>query len=498
MAHADLKMLAVDLGASSGRGIVGGFNGELLNIREIHRFPNTPVSLNGNFHWDIMRIFQEIKNSILKCSLSGDAAIKNIKSIGIDTWGVDYGYIDKKGALLSNPYNYRDARTDGIQDYAFGIIPYSDIYDITGIQSMNFNTIYQILSDIKERPWIVEAADKMLFTPDLLGYFLTGEMKMEYTIASTGAILDAFSKGISYDLLTKFGIPSSLFCGITMPGTMGGSLLPQIKEEIGPINAKLVNIASHDTASAVISVPAKEDDYIYISSGTWSLMGVESKVPIINEQSKKHGFTNEGGAGGTIRFLKNITGLWLEQESKRQWENEGYAVTFDEFTELALAEIPFTCFIDPDDIKFSPPGNMPKRIAEFCKNTKQGTIPQTMGQTIRCIFESLALKYRFTIEKIEEITGKKYKSINIVGGGTREKILCQWAANACGIPVYAGPVEATAIGNIAMQAAAMGEISGIGQAREIIRNSFEIITYEPRDTEAWNEAYFRFKKIINE
>ena len=490
-------MLAIDLGASSGRGIIGGFDGKKFTLEENHRFPNEPVSINGDFCWDIMRIFHEIKKAILKCSLSDDISVKNIKSIGIDTWGVDYGFLDKRGALLANPYHYRDTRTDDIQEYVFKTVSYSDIYDVTGIQSMNFNSIYQLAADLRDRPWIVECAERMMFIPDMLGYFLTGEMRNEYTIASTGAILDAKTGKIAYDLLDRLGIPSRLFGEITQPGTIVGPLLPELKEELGGISANLVNIASHDTASAVISVPAKGEDFIYISSGTWSLMGVESKTPMINEASKKYSFTNEGGADGTIRFLKNIMGLWLEQESKRQWEREGIAISFDELTKLALDEKAFASLIDPDDASFSPPGNMPRRIAAYCKESGQSVVPETIGQTVRCIFESLALKYRVTIEKIEEITGKKYTSINIVGGGTKEAILCQWTANACGIPVYAGPVEATAIGNIAMQAVAAGEITGISQAREVIRNSFEIITYEPRDTEAWNDAYVKFKKILD-
>ena len=493
---ADLKMLAIDLGASSGRGIIGGFDGKKFTLEENHRFPNEPVNINGDFCWDIMRIFHEIKKAILKCSLSDDAGVKNIKSIGIDTWGVDYGFLDKRGALLANPYHYRDTRTDDIQDYVFKTVSYSDLYDITGIQSMNFNSIYQLAADLRDRPWIVECADKMMFIPDLLGYFLTGEKRNEYTIASTGAILDAKTGKIAYDLLDKLGIPRRLFGELSQPGTVIGPLLPSLKEELGGVNANLVNIASHDTASAVISVPAKGEDFIYISSGTWSLMGVESKTPIINEGSKKYSFTNEGGADGTIRFLKNIMGLWLEQESKRQWEREGLTVSFDELTKLALEAKAFASLIDPDDASFSPPGNMPRRIAAYCKESGQSVIPESIGQTVRCIFESLALKYRATIEKIQEITGKKYTSINIVGGGTKEAILCQWTANACGIPVYAGPVEATAIGNIAMQAVAAGEISGISQAREVIRNSFDIVTYEPQDVEAWNDAYVKFKEIV--
>ena len=489
---AKLKMLAIDLGASSGRGIVGSFDGKNLSICENHRFPNEPVNTNGNFSWDILRIFHEIKSSISKCILSDD---KDIKSIGIDTWGVDYGYIDKNGALMANPYHYRDMRTDNIQPYAFKTVPFEKLYSITGIQTMNFNTIYQLVADMRDRPYIVENAERLLFTPDLLNYFLTGEKLTEYTIASTGAVLDAKNRIISNELLNSFGIKESLFSKVVMPGNKVGKLTPELISELGSTNADVVNIAAHDTASAVIAVPASYgDDFVYISSGTWSLMGVESDEPVINELSLKYNFTNEGGAGGKIRFLKNIMGLWLEQESRRQWKREGNSYTFDELTELALNSKPFACFIDPNNVLFSPAGDMPGRIREFCKLTGQ-YVPQTVGEIIRCIFESLALCYRQTIEIIENITGKKYSSINIVGGGTKEATLCQWAADASNRVVYAGPVEATAIGNISMQAIAAGEIKDIWQARDIIRNSFDVKVYEPKHIDAWENAYQRFLAI---
>lgn len=484
------KMLAIDLGASSGRGIIGAFDGDRLTLCENHRFPNEPVVCNGNYNWDILRIFHEIKQSINKAALDGE----NIASVGIDTWGVDYGYIGRNGALLSNPYHYRDARTDGIQEYAFARVLYSDIYDITGIQSMNFNTLYQILADMRDRPEIVEAADKLLFTPDLLGYFLTGVKRTEYTIASTGAILDAKERAVAGELLDRFGIPRRLFCDIVQPGTTLGGLLPQVEEETGAKGVNVVSVASHDTASAVIAVPATGEDFVYISSGTWSLMGVESRVPIMSDAAKRYSFTNEGGAENTIRFLKNIMGLWLEQESRRQWKREGSNVTFDELSEMAKSSPALVSLINPDDPSFSAPGNMPARIAEYCRKTGQ-RVPETMGETVRCIFESLALKYRATIETLEEITGKKYPFVNIVGGGTKEAILCQWAADACGRPVYAGPVEATAIGNIAVQAIAAGELKNVSEAREAVRRSFDIVEYEPHHTDAWDEAYERFKKL---
>jgi len=487
------KMLAVDLGASSGRGIIGAYDGKKIVLNEIHRFPNDPVHAAGGFWWDTLRLLHEIKTAVLNASHDG-----GVETIGIDTWGVDYGYIDKNGCLLSNPYHYRDSRTDNIPAEVFKTVPWEELYGVTGIQSMNFNTVYQLAADLRDRPWIPENADKLLFTPDLLGYFLTGEKRTEYTIASTGAVLDAKTRDFAYSLLRKLGIRDSLFCPITEPGSELGVLLPGVREETGS-GAKVINIASHDTASAVLSVPAEGEDFLYISSGTWSLMGIESKVPVISDASRAYGFTNEGGAFGTYRILKNIMGLWLEQESRRQWKREGITVTFDELSEMALNSKPMQSIINPDDEMFSPAGDMPGRIREYCRRTGQH-IPGNMGEIVRCIFESLALRYRWTAEKLEELTGRKYPVINIVGGGTKEEMLSQFAADASGRTVCAGPVEATALGNIAMQLIAAGELKDITEARQVIRSSFELKTYQPNSASkaVWDEGYARFKALIGE
>lgn len=487
------KMLAIDLGASSGRGIIGGFNGKTITLDEIHRFPNDPVHAAGGFWWDTLRLLHEIKTAILNSTHDG-----GVETIGIDTWGVDYGYLDKTGALLSNPYHYRDSRTDNIAQDVFKTLPWEELYGTTGIQHMNFNTVYQLAADLRDRPWVVENADKLLLMPDLLGYFLTGEKRSEYTIASTGALLDAKTRDFAFDMLEKLGIRRSLFCPITEPGAELGILLPGVKEETGS-SAKVINIASHDTASAVLSVPAEGEDFLYISSGTWSLMGIESKVPVISDESRKYGFTNEGGAFGTYRILKNIMGLWLEQESRRQWKREGITVSFDELSAMALASKPLQSLINPDDEMFSPAGDMPGRIREYCRKTGQH-VPENMGEIVRCIFESLAFRYRWTAEKLEALTGRKYPVINIVGGGTKEEMLSQFAADASGRTVCAGPVEATALGNISMQLIAAGELANLQQARDVIRSSFEIKTYQPDTASraAWDEGYARFLKLIGE
>ena len=491
---AKLKMLAIDLGASSGRGIIGEFNGEKLTLRENHRFSNDPVNVNGSFMWDMLRIFFEIKNSIRKCANSED---KDIKTIGIDTWGVDFGLLDKTGNLLENPYHYRDKRTENINVEAYKRIPKEKLYEITGLQYLPFNTIFQLLAASMQRPHIFDNAETLLMTPDLLNYFLTGIKKTEYTIASTSALLDAKKRtwANESELFTPMAIPSNIFTDIVMPGNILGGLLPEVLEDVGDIKAQVVNVGAHDTASAIAAVPAKGDDFVYISSGTWSLMGTEMKAPIINAKSALYDFTNEGGVNNTIRVLRNVMGLWLEQESKRQWEREGEKISFDELSAMAQNSEPFKSLIDVDCAEFIAPGNIPERIQDFCKRTNQ-YVPQTKGEIVRCIFDSLALTYKRTLSRIDELKGTKTPYIHIVGGGTKEAILCQYTADACGVPVYAGPVEATAIGNIAVQMMSQGEIKNLQEARELIRNSFEVVTYEPQNTKMCDDAYERYLDLI--
>lgn len=486
------KFLAIDLGASSGRGIVGTFDGQKITLAENHRFPNEPVMAAGQYTWDILRIYHEIKNAIRKCALGDD---RDIVSIGIDTWGVDFGLIDKNGHLLGNPVHYRDARNDAMPEYAATLVSPDWVYEKTGIQVVDFNTLYQLLAVKKDSPEILSAAENMLFVPDLLNYFLTGVKQTEYTIASTSQMLDAKARDWSWELIEKFGFPKKLFSNIVMPGTKVGALRPDVIEEVGNIKANVVSVAAHDTGSAVMAVPATSDKFIWISSGTWSIMGTEAKEPVISDRTRECNFTNEGGANGTIRFSKNITGLWLEQESKRQWEREGEKLSFAELSDMAAKSEPFKCFIDPDEPRFSAPGNLPRRIVEYCCETGQ-KVPETKGEIVRCILESLALKYRYTVDMIDDLSGERIPSINVVGGGTQEKPLMQFTANACGRPVSAGPIEATALGNIIAQAIAAGEIKDIWQGREVIRNSFDIDTYEPRDTAAWDAAYERFYKLV--
>ena len=487
------KVLAIDLGASSGRGIVGEYDGEKITLKEVHRFSNDPLQIGGSFFWDTLRLLHEIKTAILKCSKDG-----GIDTVGIDTWGVDYGYIDCSGQLLSVPYHYRDERTLPEMKRVYDAIPYSDLYGITGIESMSFNTVFQVSADKQNRPWVIGNAETLLLTPDLLGYFLTGKKACEYTIGSTTAMMDAEKREFSDEVLSKLAIDKGLFAEVVMPGNVLGKLTDEVDEETGKTGASVVNVPSHDTSCAVLAVPAKEKDFLFISSGTWSLMGTENERPIINETSEKLSFTNEGGVDGKINVMKNIMGLWLIQESRRQWKREGRDYSFDELETASKEAEPFRFIINPDDPSFNKAGDMPSRIADFCEKTGQGR-PQSVGEIMRCIYESLALKYRYTAEMLEKLCGKKYNTINIVGGGTKEKTLCRFAADCTGKTVSAGPVEATALGNVAMQLIACGEIADVAEAREIIRNSFDVATYIPDGSvkPAWDAAYEKFCGIIN-
>ena len=480
-------MLAIDLGASSGRGIVGAFDGQKLSLKENHRFSNDPVILNGRMHWDILRIFHEIKQSIAKTVLDGDA----IRSIGIDTWGVDYALLDANGKMLSNPYHYRDARTEGIVSYVGRFFAPSELYSKTGIQCMNFNTVFQLVADLRDDPKMVENASRMLNIPDLLNYFLTGNMANEYTILSTGALLDAQARDYAKDVIAKAGIPQRLFGDISVPGTSMGKLLGQVQSEVGKTDAEVLTVASHDTASAVIAVPTQEKEFLFISSGTWSLMGTELDAPKINSETERYNFTNEGGVNNTIRFLKNIMGLWLIQESRRQWKREGKEYSFAELEALAKEARPFQCFIDPDDASFVAPGDLPTRVRQFCYKTGQ-YVPETVGEIMRCIYESLAMKYRYTAETIGKLTGIRPRVIHVVGGGTKDGFLSQMTADACGLPVCAGPEEATAIGNLLVQLMAAGEAKDLFDARAIVAASFAPKHYTPKDTDEWDEAYQTF------
>lgn len=488
------KFLAFDLGASSGRAMLGVLDGNKLTLEEKHRFLNEPVNINGSLHWDILRLFHEIKQGILKCANSGDG---DIDCIGIDTWGVDYGLLDKDDKLIANPYHYRDTRTEGMFDKAFEIVPKEEIFSNTGIAFNWFNTLYQMLQSKLLGDTAYENAKTLLFIPDLLNFFLTGEKRTEYTVATTSQMFDAQKGEWAWDMLEKFGLKTDIFAPMVYPGETVGTLRAEIAEELGVGRIPVVAVASHDTGSAVVSVPVTDEkDFVYISSGTWSLMGVELDAPNVSSEAMEYNLTNEGGYNKSIRFLKNIMGMWLVQESRRQWKREGEELGFGELSDMAAKAEPFKCFINPDYEDFQTPGNMPERIRRYCEKTGQ-YVPQTKGEIIRCIGESLAFKYRNTIEGIEAVTGKKYNSVNIVGGGVQDKPVCQFTANACGIAVNAGPIEATAIGNIAVLAIASGAVKDIAESRQLIKDNFEVNEYAPCDCKAWDEAYEKWKNICN-
>lgn len=487
------KFLAFDFGASSGRAMLATFDGEKIELEEKHRFSNDPVMINGCLHWDILRLFFEIKQGILKCVNSGD---RDIDCIGIDTWGVDYGLLDENDKLLGNPYNYRDTRTDGMYDKAFAIVPKEEIFNSTGIAFNWFNTVYQLLSAKLSGDVTLKNAKTLLFIPDLLNFFLTGKKRTEYTIASTSQMFDSRTYTWATDMLEKLGLPTDIYPEMIYPGETVGTITPELAEELGIGEIPVVAVASHDTGSAVASVPVVDDkDFIYISSGTWSLMGVELDEPNVSEDALKYNFTNEGGVNKTIRFLKNIMGLWLIQESRRQWDREGELLSFNELEAQANEAEPFASLIDPDYPAFQTPGNMPKRIREYCKKTGQ-KVPETKGEIVRCIAESLAFRYRATIEGMEAVNGKKYNTVHIVGGGIKDKMICRFTANATKRVVEAGPVEATSIGNVLVQAMAAGAISSIEEGRKIVKNSFDIAKYEPQDSEVWDAAYAKWQEII--
>lgn len=487
------KVLAFDFGASSGRAVIGELKDNKITLEEVHRFDNDPVNACGSFYWDILRLFHEIKQGIIKAKNTTD-----FESIGIDTWGVDFGMIGKNGKLLGNVYNYRDSRTEAIpEEVAEKIISKSDLYKESGIQLMNFNTIFQLYALKKQEPHLEALIDKILLIPDLFNYFLTGKQYAEYTNASTTELLNPYTKEWNFPLIEKMGFNKNIFPEIIGAGTVVGNITPELCEELDMQQKKVIAVGSHDTASAVAAVPSIEKDFVFISCGTWSLFGTELDAPVITEQSERFNITNETGYNKTTRFLKNIIGLWMIQETRRQFKREGKDYSYAKMEELARKEKPFLCFIDPDSPEFVSPGNIPERIREFCRRTNQ-SIPETDGAVIRCIYESLAMKYKYTFEQLKDCCKKDFKVIHMVGGGTKDSFLCQMSANASGVPVVAGPIEGTAAGNVIVQFIANGKIKNLTEARRIIADSFDVIRYEPMENASWMAEYGRFTKILTE
>lgn len=484
-----MTILAYDLGASSGRALLGRLKDGKIEVEELHRFPNDPVQVGDRLQWDILRLLHELKQGLLKVKHRDI----QLDSIAIDSWSVDFGLIGGNGELLGNPYHYRDHHTDGVMEEVVGILTSQSIFERTGIQFLPFNTIYQLAALKKAGSPLLRDAKHLLMIPDLLRYFLTGEMFNEFSNATTTQLYNPVTGSWDEELIRAIGISPDLFGRVVQPGTKVGALRSSICEELSIDSIPVYAVAEHDTGSAVAAVPALDRSFVYLSCGTWSLMGTEVEEPVINDLAQQLNFTNEGGAYGTYRLLKNIMGLWILQECRRSWERAGISYTFPELVKLADKAKPLAVFIDPDDPLFLHPGDMPARITEYCLRTGQ-TAPEEAGAVVRCILESLALKYRYVLELTEQLSGKSFGGLHMVGGGIQNSILCKWTANAIGKPVWAGPVEGSAIGNMIVQWIASGKLADIWEARKVIRESFPVEVYEPEQPEAWEIAYRSFKQ----
>ena len=504
--------LAVDLGAASGRVVAGLFDGDRLEFREVHRFSNGPVNVNGRLYWRTFELWGQVLAGL---RLAAREFGETIASVGVDAWGVDFALIDRRGELLAAPVAYRDPRTRGELDRAFAVVPRDEIFAETGLQFLELNTLYQLLAAKRLGSPPLDRAARLLMMPDLFHWMLTGVAANEQTIASTTQLYNARTRAWSDGLIERFGLPREIFGPLAEPGATLGPLLRHVADETGLRNVNVVLPGSHDTASAVLAVPAEEGvplpsprrggdggeaappggylrrhsspAWAYISSGTWSLMGMEAAAPIINEQAFRWNFTNEGGVAGTTRTLKNISGLWILQECQRVWNGQGRAYDWAAMMQLAEEARPLQAMIDPDSPQLLAPRDMPGELVALCRQSGQPA-PETHRAIVRCALESLALKYRQVLGKLEELGGRTIEQIHIVGGGAQNRLLCQMAADACQRTVLAGPVEATAIGNVLMQAIASGEIAGVAEAREVVRRSFEVAEYHPHEDGRWAEA----------
>lgn len=482
--------LAFDLGASSGKAVAGHFDGERLQVHEIHRFSNDSVRAAGRLHWDILRLLHEITNGMRAARSAG---LGEISSLAIDAWGCDFGLLDRQGELAGNPYHYRDEGNLGAMEEVFEIVPREEIFARTGVQFIPVNSLYQLFAIKRGGSALLDRAATLLLIPDLLRYFLTGEKTSEYTNASTTQFLAIASGDWDRALLARLGLPTDLLTAIVPPATSGGTLLPGIAAEIGCGAVPVIAVGTHDTASAVAAVPAM-GPFAYLSSGTWSLLGTELAAPIVDERALAWNFTNEGGVAGTYRLLKNIMGLWLVEGCRRAWERDGRWPGYDGMAAATLAANPFQAVIDPDDLRFLNPTDMPAAVAAFCQESGQ-QVPEDPGAIMRCVLESLAFTYRLVLERTEQLAGVRFDGLHVVGGGTKNATLQQFTANAIGRPVWAGPTEATAIGNLLGQFMAAGRIASLAEGRALVRASFPVRTYEPEDGAAWEEAFGLFLKV---
>ncbi len=485
-------MVAVDLGAQSGRVALGRFDGERLSVTEAHRFPNVPVTTRGVLQWDVLRLFGDVLTGLHAAAREGP-----VDSVGVDSWAIDFGLLDGSGRLLRNPVHYRDGRRAAAQAGVLALVPGRELYERTGIQLLPINTVNELAAMAAEADPVLEIAETLLLIPDLMHFWLGGKPVAERTNATTTQCFDVHEGAWAADLLGRLGLPSRLLPEVVPPGTPLGPLDAGVAAETGLAGATVIAPATHDTASAVAAVPFRDPRSAYVSAGTWSLVGLELDAPLVDDRTFAANLANEGGVAGTTRLLRNVTGLWLLHECRRAWALEGRDVGFDELVSLAREAPPLRSLVDPDDPRFSSPGDMPRKIRDFCAESGQDE-PVEPGAVARCVLESLALGHAQAIRQLEEVTGSAPPEVHLVGGGARNELLCRWTANAAGLPVLAGPIEAAAIGNLVVQAIALGELSSLAEARELVRASFAPTRYEPDAPCEWGEARERFYGLTSE
>ncbi len=483
-------ILVFDFGASSARAMLCKYSGGGISLEEVHRFPNTPVTENGHLCWDIDELWEQMKIGISFAVFNG-----GFDAISIDTWGVDFGLIDKHGELIGKPVHYRDSRTEGIPEEVYAKFPAQELFLKSGIQPMSINTVFQLSYLQKYEPNTMFRAEKMLMMPDLFAYMLTGKARSEFTEATTSQLIDCKAKGWNLRLIDGLSLPRRIFNPLIQPGEVYGVLKQELCEEFRIEPVPVIACCSHDTASAVMAVPSPEDRFAFLSCGTWTLFGTELRHPIVTGEAMEMELTNEGGYGGTTTLLKNIMGLWLIQETRRYYEKQGESYSFSDLELMAERAEPFKCFINPNDPLFSAPDNMPLKIQEFCRRTGQ-FVPEAAGEIMRCIYQSLACEFACTMEKISKLTGFHYNKVHMIGGGTKDKLLCSFTAQATGLPAVAGPVEATALGNGICSLISLGEIEDIHAARKIILDSGLTVTYQPTEHSAWQPALEKYAAVI--
>jgi rhamnulokinase len=482
---------AVDLGAQSGRVGVGRLDGERLTVTEVHRFPNVPVRTRGTLSWDVLRLYADVLDGLRSAGREGGS----IDSVAVDSWAVDFGLIDRTGRLLRNPVHYRDARRAAAMERALEEVPARELYERTGVQLLPINTLFELTAMAAEGDPALDAAETLLLIPDLLHYWLCGARSSEFTNATTTQCFDPRAGAWAVDVVERLDVPTRVLPEVVQPGTRLAPLADDVAADTRLADAHVVAVATHDTGSAVAAVPFRRDTSAFVSAGTWSLVGVEVREPVITDAGFAANLTNEGGIGGTFRLLRNVTGLWLVHECRRAWAREGHEYSFEQLVGLAEEAPALHSFIEPNDPAFAEPGDMPSRVRAFCAHSGQPE-PVEPGAVVRCILESLALKHAQTIELLGSATGAPPREIHVVGGGARNELLCRWTADAAGLPVEAGPEEATLLGNLLVQAMSHGEIASVAEGRELVAASFATTTYEPQDSSHWDEARARFAETV--